>query len=213
MKVLPVTTVLGRPRQCDCGWLAIQCRDLALIAEHEKNANLMVYACLEARNAIEQLWFEIYMLLKGGSMAKEDFEKIKKRQGGWADAIKELEPQYRKLTQFAAIIMKLDKRAPYGIAVWDFRKLVRIWNRLSLYCHAQGHPQPTMGNQDWVTGGLNLVHEVFQYFSDQLHGAANGILRPENMSPEARMIWNDFASEKIDEEQVEIRLRLVAPLN
>lgn len=213
MKVLPVTTVLGRPRRCDCGWLAIQCHDLALIAEHEKNANLMIYACLEARNAIEQLWFEIYILLKGGSMAKDEFEQLQKRKDGWAAAIKELEPQYRKMTQFAAIIMKLDRRAPCGIVVWDFKKLRNIWHRLSSYCHAQGHLQPTMGNQDWVANGLALVHDVFDYFSTQLHGATNGLIRPENMTPNARMVWNDFVSDMIDEEQVEIRLRLVAPLN
>ncbi|MDP1588412.1 MAG: hypothetical protein Q8M07_11750 [Prosthecobacter sp.] len=173
----------------------------------------MIYACLEARNAIEQLWFEIYILLKGGSIAKDEFERIKKRQDGWAAAIKELEPQYRKLTQFAAIVMKLDNRAPHGIVVWDFKKLRNIWNRLSSYCHAQGHVQPTIGNPNWVDQGLALVHEVYQYFSSQLQEAANGIMQPENMIPNARMIWEDFASDKIDEAQVEIRLRLVAPPN
>lgn len=212
MNVLPLASVICRPRQCDCGWLAIQCRDLALIAEHDKNSNLLVYACLEARNAIEQLWFEIYILLKGGSMAKDEFERIKKRQDGWAAAIKEFEPQYRKLAQFAAITMKLDSRVPYNIVVWDFKKLVRIWNRLSEYCHAQGHLGPTIENKEWVSSGLNLVNEVYNYFSTQLRGAANGVLRPENMTPNARMVWEDFVSGAIDEGQVETRLRLVAPL-
>ena len=210
MNVLPLASVICRPRQCDCGWLARQCLDLALIAEYDKNSNLLVYACLEARNAIEQLWCEIYLLLKGGSISKEDFERLKKRQDGWAAAIKELEPQYRKLTQFAAITMKLDSRAPCDIVVWDFTKLRRIWNRLGEYCHAQGHLCATIENEEWVSGGLALVHEVYNYFSTQLRGASNGILRPENMTPNARMVWDDFVSGAIDEGQVETRLRIVA---
>ena len=38
---------------------------------------------------------------------------------------------------------------------------------------------------------------------------ATALLKVENMTRGARMIWDDFAIGKIDEEQVRIRLQLV----
>ena len=67
--------LLLRPRGCAADWLVIHARDLAAIAEHRASSNLSIFACLEARNAIEQLWFEILVVLRSGEITLEFVEE------------------------------------------------------------------------------------------------------------------------------------------
>ena len=204
--------ILLRPRQCAADWLVIHSRDLAAAAKQSGSATLLVFACLEARNAIEQLWFELLMLIHGGAMDRELFEKCRRRRDGFLAAIGEAEPRYRRLSRFTAVAMNLDSHAPCEGIAWDLGRLKRLWQSLSNYCHAQAHPAATLSDPEWIATGYALIDEVFAYFEQEMSGGATAMLRPDDMTPEARMIWEDFAAKRIDEEQVRIRLRIVQPL-
>src|SRR5208282_4984544 len=95
--------VLLRPRQCAADWLAFQAHDLADLARQTNNANLLVFACLEARNAIEQLWCVILEVINGKPLDEESLEKCRKRQDGFLAAIRDAEPRYRQFSRFTAI--------------------------------------------------------------------------------------------------------------
>lgn len=181
------------------------------MAKKTGSSTLLVYACLEARNAIEQLWFEILMLLKGGEMTREFFEKSQSRTEGFAAAIKEIEPRYRELTQFVKLICECDPNAPFRVIVWDLRILNRLQNKLSKYCHAQGHPIPTIEEESWVERGHQLVVEAHGYITKELESGTTAMMSLEDMSPAGLSIWHDFSQKKINEEQVRIRLRIVRP--
>jgi len=204
--------LLLQPRQCASEWLAMQAHQLSEIGKNSVSPTLVVFACLEARNAIEQLWCEILLLIHGGAISRQLFEQCRKRQGGFLAAIQDAEPKYRQLSKFTEIAMNLDSCAPCEGIAWDLRRLKRLWQSLSEYCHAQCIPTVTIEDSKWISKGHELVAELFTYFRQKMSRGATAILSPDAMTYEAKMIWEDFVGNRIDEEQVRIRLRVVQPL-
>lgn len=211
MVPIKLEEILTRPRQCASDWLVIQARDLGQTSKENNNPTLLVFACLEARNAIEQLWYELAMLIYGGAMSYAIYERCRRRRNGFLAEIDAAEPRYRQLSRFTAIIMDLDRRIPQRGIAWNLGRLKKYWHSLSAYCHAQGHPSPTLEDPKWFQAGYSLLEEVFLYFEQEMTQALTAIMPPDNMTPEARMVWEDFADNKIDEDQVRTRLRIVQP--
>lgn|GEM_PF-5643925 len=203
--------VILRQRTCAADWLVIHARDLAALAERRANSNLLIFGCVEARNAIEQLWFEILVVLRKGEVTLEFIEEIRHRRDGFLAAIREAEPNYRKLVRFSMLCMRLDSSRPVEIIPWDLGQLKKWWHALSGYCHAQAESVSTLQSPKWLVDGVKLVNAVFEYFRDHMSQGATGILRVDSMDATARNIWNDFVSDQIDEEQALIRLRIVQP--
>jgi hypothetical protein len=56
------------------------------------------------------------------------------------------------------------------------------------------------------------VREAFEYFREHMSKGATGIMRVSTMPPPVADIWEDFLADKINEEQVLIRLEIVRPL-
>jgi hypothetical protein len=202
---------LCRKRICEADWLILQAREIAELARQTTNPTLLVFSCLEARNAIEQLWFELLMVIYGGSMERDIFNKCRKRRDGFLAAIHEAEPQYRLLAQFTALCIKLDAKATFKVIIWDLKRLKKLWQSLSSYCHAQASPIETLDDHNWFSEGLYLIEETFDYFRSQMSEGATTLLSPDRMISEARMIWEDFSAHRINEEQVLIRLKIVQP--
>lgn len=210
--VLTLEQILSRPRKCEADWLVVQARDLALIAEPSNNASVLIFACLEARNAIEQLWFEILMVIYSGSIEFDLFEKCRRRRDGFLAQINDAEPQYRKLSRFTHLVMNQERRAPVRAIAWDLGRLKKLWQKLSNYCHAQAHSEATIDDEKWIASGFSLVHATYDYFEASMTGGATALLKPKNMKHNAYLIWEDFRDDKISEDQVKIRLKLTQPL-
>ncbi len=200
---------LCRERICEADWLILQARDIAELSRQTANPSLLVFSCLEARNAIEQLWFELLMVIYGGSMERDLLNKCKKRRNGFLAAIHEAGPQYRLLAQFTALCIKLDAKATFKVIVCDLKRLKKPWQSLSGYCHAQASPTETIYDFNWFSEWLSLIDETFQYFKSQMTECATSLLSPDRMIPEVRMNWEDFSAHRINEEQVLIRLKIV----
>lgn len=203
--------VLLQQRTCAADWLVIHARDLAALAERRTNSNLLIFACVEARNAIEQLWFEILVVLRKGKVTLEFVEEIRHRRDGFLAAIREAEPNYRKLVRFSMLCMRLDSLRPVDIIPWDLGQLKKWWHELSGYCHTQAEAVSTLQNPKWFVEGVRLIHRVFEYFRDHMSQGATGILRVDSMDAVARNIWDDFVADRINEEQAFIRLKIVQP--
>src|SRR4051794_11101754 len=103
-----VAKVLLRDRVCASDWLIIQAHDLAVLAAETRKATLLVYAALESRNAIEQLWFDILLILHRGELTMQFVEEVRRRRDGVLAAIRSAAPEYRKLVTFSALCMQLD---------------------------------------------------------------------------------------------------------
>ena len=201
-----INSLLLEPRQCRSDWLILQAKKLSDAAKQTNSTTLMIFSCLETRNAIEQLWFEILLIVHGEGLTEEYFLKCRKRRDGYLAAINEAAPQYRKLSAFSALVLAADNKAPYRGIAWDLAKLKKYWQQLGDYCHAQGHSKVTLDSPEWMSKGVNLVDNTFNYFHSQMSGGATVIMHPENMSLHTHRIWEDYLSNAIDDAQVLIRL-------
>lgn len=206
-----MVSLLVQDRVCGSDWLIIRGYNFALLANNLENNNLIVLAALETRNAIEQLWFDILLVLHRGSIDLDFVDGIRRRRDGFLGAIRQAAPEYRKLVKFSAMCMHLDSQKPVEIIAWDLRRLKKWWQRLSSYCHAQAEPITTLDNADWRSAGIELIREVFNYYREQMSRGATGIMRIDDMKPPTRLVWDDFVGDKIDEAQAFIRLQIIQP--
>lgn len=181
-------------------------------AREKGSHTALVYAALEARNAIEQLVFEIVLLASGG-IDEETYRRCKKVDGAFL-VLKRVEPDYRKLVEFTRLCLRLQPGAP-KVAEWDFSRLRRYMNELSAYCHFQGEPSKTVESEwnSWLASGVAKIEEVFAMFLEQMAGTdGTGIIRKENMPPEVQAIWEEFRQERITVEQAKTRLQIIQPI-
>lgn len=204
-----INLLLLEPRKCQSDWLILQAKKLSDAAKQTNSTTLMIFSCLETRNAIEQLWFEILLIVHGEGLTEEYFLKCRKRRDGYLAAINEAAPQYRKLSAFSTLVLAADSKATYRGIAWDLAKLKKYWQQLGDYCHAQGHSSVTLDSQEWMDKGVNLVDNTFNYFHSQMSGGATVIMHPENMTPHTHGIWEAYLSEVIDDAQVLTRLRMI----
>jgi hypothetical protein len=208
---IDISELLRRPRQCAAHWLISQARGLILAAGREHNSNLLVAGCLEARNAIEQQWFDILCVLRRGEMTREVLEEARRGRGGVLAAIHKAERHYGKLVRFSMLCMRLDSFRPIDIIPWNISQMTNWWHALSAYCHAQFEPRTTLEDSTWFAEGIRLVQEVFDYFQNEISQGTTGILRVTDMNDAARLAWDDFVAGNINEEQAFTRLKIVRP--
>jgi hypothetical protein len=207
-----LSQILSRPRRCAADWLIIQANSLAAVAESSANSTLLVFSCLEARNAIEQLWADLLTVVHGGAITKELFDRCRRQRDGFLAEIHRAEPKVYKLSRFATLCLQADPKLPFRPIVWNLSRLKRLWQSLSRYCHAQAASQDTLEDPVWFAKGISLVREAHNYFQAEMSGGATALMRRENMKPHTQLIWDDFAADRIDEEQVAIRLRITQHL-
>lgn len=208
---IDISELLRRQRRCAANWLISQARGLILAAEREHNSNLLVAGCLEARNAIEQQWFDILCVLRRGEMTRDLLLEVRRRRRGVLASIHEAEPDYAKLVRFSMICMRVDTLRPVDIIPWNVPQMTNWWHALSTYCHAQLEPITTLQDSKWFAEGIGLVQRVFDYFQREMSQGTTGILRVYDMNEAARLVWDDFVTNKINEEQTFIRLKIVRP--
>lgn len=203
--------ILHRKRHCKADWLILQAKCLADEAEKNSNASALIYAALESRNSIEQLWFELIMVCQSGRISKQTLQQCRKKDGIF-ETMRLTEPYYFKAVQFTNLATSLDIGAPKVIE-WDLRRLKRFYSSLNQYCHSQLHSSDTLDDPKWFERGIALVMEVFEYMSQNMKSAQTGILNAATMTKYARDIWEDFKNEKITPDQAKTRLKLVQPLS
>jgi len=204
---------LERKRECDSSWLILQAESLCRFAKENGSCTALVYAALETRNAIEQLFFElIYLCRPAGGLTRKDKEECKKK-GGVFRVFARFVPDYQKRVQFTKSCLSLEGSAPHVIA-WDTKKLEKYFGKLSQFCHFQGISSETTESDFhvWLAKGIALLDEVSGYFESEMSGANSGVLCSETMQPEVRATWEAFRDGKIDLPSLETRLRIMQPV-
>ena len=202
-----LSRLLTQPRQCSSDWLVIRAKQLADAGRRYSAHNLLIYGALEARNAIEQIWFEILSLVHEGEMTVDYFLKCRKTSDGFLAAIQRAEPRYRKIFTFTKLALEIDTTAQFRGIVWDLRILKRQWHDLSDYCHTQGAASPTLDSKEWVDKGYRLIDETHEYFRKQMTGGATALLKPSAMTPSARAVWERYEQGELSEVAVSEALR------
>ncbi len=202
--------IISEKRHCESAWFIIQAKKLTDLAKEFKSTSALVYAALEARNAVEQLWFELIRTCHRVEISKELLEECRKTDGIFR-VMQETEPDYRKLVRFVSICGLVDKKMPKVIE-WDLKRLKHFWHSLSKYCHSPMKPDDTFESTEWFNEGVSLIYEIYQYMSSNMERAFTGIMTLQSMPEEVRHVWEDFKSNSLSEDDLSLRLKIMSPV-
>lgn len=201
-------------RHCESDWFILRSKDLIDLAKRHNSLSALIYAALEARKAVEQLWFELIVACHKGKISKKLVEECRKTDGIFR-VMQKTEPDYRKLVRFCSICRSVYIEMPIVIE-WDQRKLVRFWNSLSKYCHSPMSPVDTYESSEWFNQGLALLNEVYDYISSNMKRVGGrggtGVIDTGTMPEEVKQAWEAFKSDSISEDQLYHRLKIMFPV-
>ncbi len=179
----------------------------------KKLDNVLVYASVELRCAIERLAFELMYIVQEKKLTSQE-EKRCKNVNGTLELLQEVEPDYRKLAQFTNLVASLHPRIP-RIALIDIKFLIRSWHELSNYCHLHLRPSEAWESthRSFQTKAFRFLKECFDKITSWVtRPSALGIVSKQSMEPEVKDIYEKFLLGEIDEEQVKVRLRIAGPV-
>lgn len=172
--------------------------------------NVLVYASLELRCAIERNLFETLLLMKAPLTPAE--EKKCRSQNGLIDLIKSADPNFRKTFIFTQLYLKVSPY-PNQITLTDIGYLKRKWQALSNYCHKMLKPKESFESPDreFQKKGFKLIREILDYYYS-IQGSQAGYMRPVSIKEPLKSLYDSFIKDEISEDQLKIRLTLMLPM-
>jgi hypothetical protein len=180
-------------------------------AKRHSSVSALLYAALDIRQAIEQLFFEEIVMSVGGQLDKEEYEKCKGNATKLAKIIRRLSPAYEKLVNFTRTIISIIPNSP-PLIIWDHAILLKCIGSVSTYLHWVGEPKESFESPQWFLKGLETIESVATNLWNKMTSGYSGIMMPDKMQPEIRQIWDDFCSGKIDLDGVRVRARIASPV-
>lgn len=109
--------------------------------------------------------------------------------------------------------MSLDSRAP-RLNYWDLSELFKSWGIASEFLHFVGAQQWTNDSDEWMIKAITRIEDEINPIWERITGTIGvGLFNPKEMTEIVRTIWEDYLSEKIDDEAIRIRLYLVKPIS
>ena len=97
-------------------------------------------------------------------------------------------------------------------SVPDVGKLHDFWGKTSKYCHRQISPDESWDSVSWLQKGYKLLDEVDAYLNHLLVDHRVGSVHEKEMPPEVIEAKRAFVEEKIDQEQLRTRLKIMEPI-
>lgn len=179
------------------------------IAFRKQSFPELVYACIEGRLGIEYLLFEELVISSGANLTREQYERCLK-EGKLAKTIERVSPDYRKLQEFAQVVVAVEVSAPRLVS-WEPKALMKAWGQLSEYLHWKGVKTETTEDEEWVSESIEEVRSILGPIWEKATSGQSGIMRPDQMHPEVRDVWNDFQAGTITAYGVKRRLAILRP--
>jgi hypothetical protein len=174
--------------------------------------NVVVYASFELRCAIERYLFELAYVLNGKIITPVQLDKCGSFRG-LLRVLKEIEPEYRKRTEFANLIADVVPGMPRVLTV-DFRFLNKSWHSLSKYCHQQFQPVNTFEspNREFQIRGITLINGIIQKMKEWHKFGGLGALDTKQLPPEIEDLYRKYLSGQVNRDQARTRLLLMQPV-
>ncbi len=217
MNISPTILFLKENRQVTFDWHIARVIKWLQYDNNRFLDNILIYAAVDLRIAIERYILELLILLKydGNNtdiFTSQEMRRIRSIKGIFA-IMQETDPFYRKTARFTQLICEITPELP-TISIIDTAYLRRKWEELSNYCHKQLDPSNTFesNNREFQKKGFALIREVVDKFWDWGRGRATGIISRSSMEKETLNIYNRFIRDEINEEQVRISLKIIEPV-
>ncbi len=181
------------------------------VAKKGLNVCALQYAAHDARQAIEQLFFEEIVLSVGTQLDRREYEKCKGNSTKLHKIIRRLNPDYNKLAQFTKTIISILPQSP-PLIMWDHKKLLKHWGTVSGYLHWAGEPAETFESTEWIQKGIGVVEKAADHIWKKNESGFTGIMMPQNMEPEIRVCWERFRAGEIDLNSVNRTAKIALPV-
>lgn len=206
------TKFLEKRREISFDWHITQVLKWLEFDNGRQLDSVLVYASVELRCAIERFWFELLLVLKGQNLTPEEERRCQSKDG-ILELIRETEPYYIKRATFTNLVASVRSGMPKVVIV-DIRYLVRMWHKLSEYCHKQLLEEESFGSstREFQKRGFQIINEIVNRFKEWLSQAAFGIISKQKMAPETRTVYDKYINGEIDEGQAKRMLDLMAPI-
>ena len=188
-----------------------------LLGDPELLHSPLAYGAFELRCAIERCLFEFLWLTQNRKLTKKDFtvasnlsnlvKELLKRHGG-VDTL-------RRKMSFARAFSEA-QRVPMSDrpAVFEVKKLEKLWGRLSEYCHRQLEPKKTwesMG-EAWIKKGYTFLHETEDYLWQIMVDSKLGWMDHTSLPPEMVDARDAYMCEQINDSGLKMRMDLMTPV-
>ncbi len=192
-------------------WYFDQAEALLEFALQHDGATALVYAAVEARNALERFVLEMALLATGGPLSEDQVRTAQRRDGAF-QLLEQAVNNYRRHLQFTNLALEVG-RDPFRVAIPNIGQFRRLRTDLSDYCHFQLDPAATVNHPDrqWFIEGATRVKATLDLLRN-LRSQVNGIIVPKSMPPEVREVFEAFLAEEIDTPTARTRLRLMHPV-
>jgi hypothetical protein len=173
--------------------------------ERHPSLSTLTYACIEARQAIEYLFFEELVVSTGFDLSAEEYRRCLGNSTNFKKIIKRLSPNFERLRAFTHIVLELEVDGPKTVH-WDHDELMKAWGVVSGVLHWVGATNLSAENPEWLVSAYERSAKVISPLWQQATSARNVILPVDGMHPDVRDIWEEFSLGAIDVEETKLRL-------
>lgn len=203
--------LLTEKRSVTSDWYFDQAEALVEFALQRDSATALVYAALEARNALERFVIEMSLLATGGHLSEVQIRTAQRRDGAF-QLLDQAMSNYRRHLQFTNLTLEVGGD-PFRVAIPNVGQFRRLRTDLSDYCHFQLDPAVTVNHpqRTWFIVGTTRVQEALAMVRN-LRSQINGVIQPDSMQAEAREVFQAFVAGEIDTPTARLRLRLMHPV-
>jgi hypothetical protein len=203
---------LSEPRQVQSEWHIRQAKRWLDYDAGRCLDNVLVYAAVELRAAIERTLLELLVLVRGAPLTPEDLQRARSMRG--LDALlQQADSVYRKTIEFTTLVAEVTPGMPRVAAV-DTTYLRRRWHDLSEYCHFQMKPATTFQSEGrrFQMVGFEIVRDVLDRFLEWRVHTSTGVIQRSTMPAETRAIYDRFVAGELAADQVRRMLTIAEPV-
>ena len=203
--------LLSGRRGVTSDWYFDQAEDLLNVALQHDSATALVYAAVEARNALERFVLEMALLATGSPLSEAQLRTAQRRDGAF-QLLDQAANNYRRHLEFTNLALEVGGD-PFRVAVPNIGQFRRFRTELSDYCHFQLDPAATVNHpqRTWFIEGTARVKAALDLLRS-LRSQVNGLILPDSMPSEVREVFQAFLAEEIDTQTARTRLRLMHPV-
>lgn len=169
------------------------------------------YACVDARLGIECLFFDMLVICTYPNFNEEYYQDCVKNPTKLDKILRQREPDYIRLQEFANIIATLSPDSP-SLSIWNLKDLRKSWGIISQYLHWIGATSETIDNSEWKCNAIKEITCTVKPIWQKITSGRIGAMQIETMPQPALDIWRDYKSGTIDAKSAKIRLEIVKPL-
>jgi hypothetical protein len=218
-----IIKIIDKNRETSSSYHLRLAREWRLYGGHKQLHNPLAYSAFEFRMAIERFLFEFYYLLN----KREGFgDKEAKKASSLKNLIKAIclkvdnkeilmkRLKFNRIVAENQIVNGSYLRGPNLPSVFDIDLLYNYWQKLSNYCHKQLKPESTwesFGN-GWVNKGYELLNEVEDYLFNIMVKNSMGWFNFDDNQDEMKTAQAEYISGKIDDDALNIRIRIMTPI-